>query len=115
LKLSAKFLKPLKFQNIMLMLLTYFVDNSVPNAVVEAGRSSTSAEASDLIGHSSSSSEEITEDTSVEAENRDLASSTNSDATKVDALEDYAQVSLVPSDIIDYFFFRASLGGGDPT
>jgi hypothetical protein len=73
--------------------------------VVEGGRPNTSAEGSDLIGHSSSSGEEITEDTSVEAAkeaaNRDLASSTNSDATKVDVLEDYAQVSFVlSSDII---------------
>lgn len=85
----------------MFILFTYFVDNSVPNAVIEGGRPNTSAEGSDLIGHSSSSGEEITEDTSVEAANRDLASSTNSDAIKVDELEDYAQVSLVlSSDII---------------
>jgi len=86
----------------MFILLTYFVDNSVPNAVVEAGRPNTSAEGSDLIGHSSSSGEEITEDTYVENANRDLTSSTNSDATKVDALEDYANVSLyLSSGIID--------------
>ena len=72
-----------------------------PNAVVEAGGPNTSAEGSDLVGHSSSSSEEITEDTYVENANRDLTSSTNSDATKVDALEDYANVSLyLSSDII---------------
>ncbi|CAD6201797.1 unnamed protein product [Miscanthus lutarioriparius] len=39
-------------------------------------------------------SEEITEDTYVENANRDLTSSTNSDATKVDALEDYANPNI---------------------
>jgi hypothetical protein len=69
--------------------------------VVEAGPRNTSAERSDLIRHSSSSGEAVTEDTSVDAASRDLASSPNSDATKVDALEDFAKVSLVlASDVI---------------
>ncbi|XP_066323996.1 disease resistance protein RPV1-like [Miscanthus floridulus] len=69
-------------------------DGRQTTSVVEAGGPNASAEGSDLVGHSSSSSEEKTEDTSVENANRDLTSSTNSDATKVDALEDYANPNI---------------------